>query len=369
MVASEGTIRIRIASEADLTRALLETGRMVSEIGFEEAAASHISTAVSELGRNILKYAGSGELTLELVTEDHHSGVRAIVHDSGPGIEDLAQAMADHYSTSGTLGLGLPGVKRMMDEFHIDSAPGKGTRVVITKWLTTPASLAKKLARTSGKSPTVAATHPEQPIATTELPDREGAAGAIDWGTFNRPHPGERHSGDSAVIVERPDVIFMSIIDGLGHGPEAHQVATFAKDILQGSWTHDPVAVILRLHEELKGMRGAAAGVAVLNIASGEIAYVGVGNTVIRRVGPREMRLPSADGTLGLSVRTPVKRTMRLGMGDVLLLYTDGIRSSFKLDEYPQIQYESSATIARNVVERFSRSYDDATCIALRYKR
>jgi anti-sigma regulatory factor (Ser/Thr protein kinase) len=369
MPASEGTIRSRIASEADLTRALLETGRMVSEIGFEEAAASHINTAVSELGRNILKYAGSGELALELVTEDHHSGVRATVHDSGPGIEDLDQAMADHYSTSGTLGLGLPGVKRMMDEFHIDSATGKGTRVVITKWLTTPPSLAKKLARVSRKSPTVAAPQPEEPNDTTELPDEDRAARAIDWGTFNRPHAGERHSGDSTVIVERPNVIFMAIIDGLGHGPEAHRVATFAKDFLRESWTHDPVAVTLRLHEELKGRRGAAVGVAVLNIASGEIAYVGVGNTVIRRVGSREMRLPSTDGTLGQSVRTPVKHTMRLGKGDVLLLHTDGVRSSFKLDEYPQMQYESSATIARNVVARFGRSYDDATCIALRYKR
>ena len=101
---SEGTIHIRIASEEDLTRALLETGRLVSEIGFDAAATSHINTAVSELGRNILKYAGAGELTLELVTEDHHSGVRATIHDNGPGIEDLDRAMS-----SVTYGLSLPG--------------------------------------------------------------------------------------------------------------------------------------------------------------------------------------------------------------------------------------------------------------------
>jgi hypothetical protein len=94
-----------------------------------------------------------------------------------------------------------------------------------------------------------------------------------------------------------------------------------------------------------------------------------VGNTVIRRLGSRETRLPSVDGTLGQSVGTLVKQMMRLGRGDVLLLHTDGVRSSFKLDEYPQMQYESSATIARNVVERFGRSYDDATCIAVRYRR
>ena len=342
---------------------------MVSEMGFDTAVTSQINTAVSELGRNILKYGGAGEVTLERVTDDHHDGVRATVHDNGPGIEDLDQAMADHYSTSGTLGLGLPGVKRMMDEFHIDSAPGKGTRVVVTKWLTIPPSVAKKAARTPPKSPGAVAPQPEKRTDTTEPPDQAGAARTIDWATFGRPHAGEQKSGDSAVIVERSDVIFMAIVDVLGHGPEAHRVATFAEGFLRESWTHDPVAVTLRLHEELKGMRGAAAGVAVLNIASGEIAYVGVGNTVIRRLGSRETQLHSVDGTLGQSVRTPVKQMMRLGKSDVLLLYTDGVRSSFKFEEYPQLQYESSATIARNVVERFGRSYDDSTCIAVRYKR
>ncbi len=332
---------------------------MVSEIGFDAVVTSQINTAVSELGRNILKYGGAGEVTLERVTDDHHDGVRATVRDNGPGIEDLDQAMADHYSTSGTLGLGLPGVKRMMDEFHIESAPGKGTRVVVTKWLTIPPSVAKRVARTTPKSPR----------AVAPQPDQDGAARTIDWGTFGRPHAGERNSGDSAVIVERSDVIFMAIVDVLGHGPEAHRVATFAEGFLRESWTHDPVAVTLRLHEKLKGMRGAAAGVAALNIESGEIAYVGVGNTVIRRLGSRETQLHSVDGTLGQSVRTPVKQMMRLGKSDLLLLYTDGVRSSFKFEDYPQLQYEGAATIARNVVERFGRSYDDATCIAVRYRR
>ncbi len=342
---------------------------MVSEMGFDDAMTAQISTAVSELGRNILKYAGTGEVMFERITEDHHSGLRATVRDNGPGIADLDQAMSDHYSTSGTLGLGLPGVKRIMDEFDIASAPGKGTRVVVTKWLTIPPSVTKRITRTTPQSPGTVAAQPEERADTTERPGEDAAARGIDWGAFSRPHAGERKSGDTAVIVERSDMIFMAIVDVLGHGPEAHRVATFAEGFLRESWTHDPVAVTLRLHEELKGRRGAAAGVAVLKIESGEVVYVGVGNTVIRRFGARETRLASVDGTLGQSVRTPVKQMMRLGKSDVLLLYTDGVRSSFKLDEYPQMQYESSATIARNVVERFGRSYDDATCIVLRYKR
>jgi serine/threonine-protein kinase RsbT len=94
-----------------------------------------IATAVSELVRNILKYAGSGEVRLRRVQRASGGGIEILVSDHGPGIADLDAAMSDHFSTSGTLGLGLPGVKRLMDDFSMESAPGKGTRVKACKWI------------------------------------------------------------------------------------------------------------------------------------------------------------------------------------------------------------------------------------------
>ena len=94
-----------------------------------------IATAVSELVRNILKYAGSGEIRLRRVKEKAGRGVEIEAVDHGPGISDCEAAMQDHFSSSGTLGLGLPGVKRMMDEFSLESAPGEGTRVTARKWI------------------------------------------------------------------------------------------------------------------------------------------------------------------------------------------------------------------------------------------
>jgi serine/threonine-protein kinase RsbT len=88
----------------------------------------------SELARNILKYAGHGRVQLEVLEQTGRRGVRVVATDRGPGIEDVEQAMADHYSTGGTLGLGLSGARRMMDELTITSDPGKGTRVEATKW-------------------------------------------------------------------------------------------------------------------------------------------------------------------------------------------------------------------------------------------
>jgi serine/threonine-protein kinase RsbT len=92
-------------------------------------------TAGSELARNILKYAGgSGQMQLELLKVERRQGLRAVFADSGPGIANLSLALTDGYSTSGGLGLGLPGARRLVDDFHIDSTVGKGTTVAIVKW-------------------------------------------------------------------------------------------------------------------------------------------------------------------------------------------------------------------------------------------
>lgn len=114
---------------------VLESTRYSQQAGFDEVMCRMIATAVSELVRNILKYAGSGAIRLRRVEGPGGRGIEIEVSDHGPGIEDIDAAMSDHYSSGGTLGLGLPGVKRMMDEFSLVSTPGEGTRVTARKWL------------------------------------------------------------------------------------------------------------------------------------------------------------------------------------------------------------------------------------------
>jgi len=128
-------VPISIRGETDVRRAVLESTRFAQEIGFDETRSRMIATAVSELARNILKYAGSGELRLKRVSGSQGAGVEIEASDHGPGIPDVDAAMSDHFSSGGTLGMGLPGVKRMMDDFDLDSEPGRGTRVNARKWL------------------------------------------------------------------------------------------------------------------------------------------------------------------------------------------------------------------------------------------
>ena len=124
-----------IRTEMDVSRTVLESTLYSREAGFDETPSRMIATVVSELVRNILKYAGTGEIRLRQVKRTGGRGIEIEAVDRGPGIADCEAAMRDHFSSGGTLGLGLPGVRRMMDEFTLESTPGKGTRVTARKWL------------------------------------------------------------------------------------------------------------------------------------------------------------------------------------------------------------------------------------------
>jgi serine/threonine-protein kinase RsbT len=130
-----GELHRTIRTEIDASRAVLEGTLYSREAGFDETTSRMIGTAVSELVRNILKYAGSGEIRLRRAKKMGCRGIEIEAIDRGPGIADCEVAMNDHFSSGGTLGLGLPGVKRMMDEFSLESTPGEGTRVTARKWI------------------------------------------------------------------------------------------------------------------------------------------------------------------------------------------------------------------------------------------
>ena len=125
---------IRITDELSLSRAVVSAAALSTEAGLSPVAAQQLATVASELARNILKYAGHGQIEMRREEDGTRVGIRLIVSDRGPGIDDVEQAVADHFSTGGSLGLGLSGVKRMMDEFRIESQPEKGTRIEVVKW-------------------------------------------------------------------------------------------------------------------------------------------------------------------------------------------------------------------------------------------
>lgn len=132
MVADE--VRLDINGDGDLVAARAEARALAVRLGFSRTDATLIATAISEIARNIIVHVGSGQLAMQPVIEDLRYGLTVVATDEGPGIRDLDAALAEGNAARGGLGLGLPGARRLMDEFHIKCGPERGTTVTMTKW-------------------------------------------------------------------------------------------------------------------------------------------------------------------------------------------------------------------------------------------
>ena len=131
----EDEIQVPIHSDRDIVVARQKGRGLAVALNFSASEATLIALAISELARNIVTYAKKGEIRLRVIgSGSSRQGIQVVAHDEGPGIEDVNQALRDGFSTSGGLGLGLPGVRRVVDDFRIESTQNRGTTVTITKW-------------------------------------------------------------------------------------------------------------------------------------------------------------------------------------------------------------------------------------------
>ncbi len=135
---SDDVERVPITRDADVVLARQRGRDLAAQAGFSATDQTVIATAISEIARNIVKFAERGEVVIATMSQDGRRGLRVVVRDVGPGIEDPDEAMRDGYSTYHGLGLGLPGARRLMDRLDLESVPGEGTTVTMEKWLSTP---------------------------------------------------------------------------------------------------------------------------------------------------------------------------------------------------------------------------------------
>jgi serine/threonine-protein kinase RsbT len=123
-----------IRSDQDIVAARQKGRELAANLGFSSTDLTLIATAISELARNIVVYAKAGEIRMSRIEKQDRKGIMIVARDHGPGIRNVRDALRDGFSTSGSLGLGLPGVRRLMDEFEIESVVGRGTTVTVQKW-------------------------------------------------------------------------------------------------------------------------------------------------------------------------------------------------------------------------------------------
>lgn len=127
-------VRVRITGDADLVAARAEGRALAERLGFSRTDATLIATAISEIARNIVVHVGEGEIVLRAVYDEPRYGLVVVARDTGIGIRDVEAALGHGHASRGGLGLGLPGARRLMDEFEVESERDKGTTITMTKW-------------------------------------------------------------------------------------------------------------------------------------------------------------------------------------------------------------------------------------------
>jgi anti-sigma regulatory factor (Ser/Thr protein kinase) len=361
-------LRVPIYEEGDVTKAIVSTANLASEAGMDGVEVNKMATVVSELARNIIKYASTGSVRIRVVEFQGKKGIQISASDKGPGIEDIEKALRERFSTGGTLGLGLPGVKRLMDDFEIRSSVGSGTAVTALKWLTSPKT--SRQVHSRSRSQHINQTRRQQDeskqFSTEVRPDYIGVEGAF----LVRPFPGEWKSGDTVYVSESEETLCLVLIDALGHGMQAYKLASRARAAIDGFSSTGPISMIRIANEKMGSESGAAMGVVCINLTTSQIRFAGVGNVTMRLIGAKSFWMPSSPGNLG-SLSHSKLRSIRvtkgkLEAGDLLVMYSDGVKERFEASiENDAFQGRPSA-VASYIINRFGKSHDDASCVVAR---
>lgn len=308
----------------------LRVRALAADLGLAQVDIDRLALAASELSFNQIKHAVRGRILVRGVRRGDHVGLEILAHDDGPGIDDPPGAMRGTHGSSG-LGVGIGVVRRQTHELDLDVRHGEATHIAARRF-------------------------DDQPARHFEV--------AIE----GRPHPLERVSGDDAVVVRFPDGLMAAVIDGVGHGGEAHDAARRAAEVIAAHAAEPPEAVLAHANTALKGTRGAAATVARLLHDEGRILVAGVGNVSARLHfhGWHDTFLSTA-GVLGRMAPNARIRVSDhpLPRGATLLMFTDGIPQRTNLDSPEMVVPEHPAMAAHHLLKH-ARDRDDALVLVAR---
>ena len=173
--------------------------------------------------------------------------------------------------------------------------------------------------------------------------------------------------GDTGVIKIYDNACFCALVDVLGHGREAHEVSILAETYFLENYRHDLVDMMNGLHSYLTGTRGAVVALCRLNLTSGVLHYVGVGNISTRIYGSEPVSFVPKGGIVGYSMTAPKEHRAEIYPGDILILTSDGVRQHFDLAQYPGLLSGTAQEIAVNLIDNLGKGDDDVSCIVLRY--
>lgn len=306
---------------------------MAHVLGLSERRQADAGLVVTEAATNILKYAGHGQIVLKSYDAGGTHGLEIIALDRGPGIANVGAAMADGFSTGGSLGAGLGTIQRYSSHFDIYSVAGNGTAL---------------LAAISNSS--------EVPTAKFQV------------GVRSTPKLGQDVCGDAWGVQSVGGNLWVTLLDGLGHGPMAWEASNRAVGVFfDADPTDQPADVLWRAHQGIKATRGAVMAIAMFDADNRVLSFAGVGNIVgIVAAGDDTQHLLSTDGTVGYNMRIVRPCEASWVTGSVYIATTDGLSTRWNLNRHPMLLRRHPSLIASVLHRDFARDADDATVIVVK---
>lgn len=343
-----------VKDNVDITILVSEVEKKHLLKGASHVDSSLVKTILSELCTNIVKYAKRGSVSIERIDTKDEVMLEITVTDNGPGIVNLDLALQDKFSTGGTLGLGLPGVRRMADKFEIFSSKENGTIVKVLKKIKS-----KQINRNQSGFSIIEKKENFQITQHLQTND-------LDIASFVRPFPGEISCGDKISVITMPTSILLCITDVSGHGDVASKLADEIEKYLAENASSNLESLITNLHNQFKGSRGAAMGFLHIDMTNWLMSYCGVGNTGASLISSTHWRLISKEGVVGLRLPSLNIQTATLSQGDLFFMWTDGLPELASRNFVTKSKSSTSIRIAHDVINTLGRPTDDAGCLILR---
>lgn len=308
---------------------------LARRLGFDETRTGQLAIVITEAATNIVKHAGEGEILLRALGVDGRRGVEVIALDRGPGMGNVSLRMEDGHSSTGTYGVGLGAIGRLSQEFDLFSLDGQGSVLMMVVW-------------DDGLS---------EP------------AGRWEVGAVCLALPGEELCGDAWDIGTGERGITVCVADGLGHGPDAALASDAAVALAALRPDLAPAAMMRLAHDTLRGGRGAALAVAVVDEDTAQLTFAGVGNIAgcIYHEGARR-HLMSHNGIVGSNLRKVQEFVHPFAPGAMLILHSDGIATRWDVNAYPGLRSRHPALIAAVLYRDFVRPRDDAMVVVVRQR-
>lgn len=309
---------------------------MAKEIGFDKCGREEISLVVSELASNIIKYAQRGIVTLTPVCNEQHEGLMIEAEDDGEGFNEHT-SMKDGVSTSGTLGMGLGAVNRLMDEFDILQRENHtGTRIVCKRWL-----------------------HDNS---------NHGQHCPFDFGVFSRPKPNETANGDTFIIKNIRGATLVGVIDGVGHGELASQAANAARQYVERHAEQPLLEIFRGVDRACAATRGVVMALVILDWKKGTFRYASVGNIEVKVFSHRheKPKFIVRRGIVGKHAPAPVVTENDWHPGDMLALHSDGISTHWQWHDFTQYEDHPAQVIAEHIYNATQKDHDDATIVIVK---